>query len=387
MELVLETQGRSKTFTRAGGVIGRDEACDWVISDPQRHVSKRHALVTCQEGVFFLTDISSNGTRDGRSGAQLRKGQAQRIEQDSVYLLGGFEVRARLVTRAAADVEVGLPSAAGSIIPDDAFLELDPFHALDQQDVEPSPLDALSALDTVAPVARQRPDYARIDMESLLVPNLVAQPEPDDEPQAPPAPACNERFWAAFGTALGVDLGGLDPGVREALAIKAAGLLKQSIGGVQQSLRTRSELKNELRLALTTSHRASHNPLKSSADAGQALGLLLHPAAPGQLPASQALTQAYRDLQAHQVAMLTACRAALQGVLEHFSPRQLGLQFERGRAPLLRTAGSQWRAYVRYHHALGQDDEWSERLLARDFAQAYAEQVRLIGTLHTDAQG
>ncbi|MNO03105.1 hypothetical protein D3C81_2237140 [compost metagenome] len=74
-------------------------------------------------------------------------------------------------------------------------------------------------------------------------------------------------------------------------------------------------------------------------------------------------------------------------MLEHFSPRQLGLQFERGRTPLLRTAGSQWRAYVRYHQALGQDDEWSERLLARDFAQAYAEQVRLIGTLHTDAQG
>lgn len=387
MELVLQTQGRSKTFTRAGGVIGRDEACDWVIADAQRHVSKRHALITCQEGAFFLTDISSNGTRDGRSGAQLRKGEPQRIEQDSVYLLGSFEVRARLVSQAAADVEVGLPSAAGSIIPDDAFLDQNPFHALDQQEGEPSPLDALSALDTVVPMARQRPDYARVDRESLLVPNLVAQPEINSEAQAAPPPQHDERFWSAFGEALGVDLGGLDPAAREALAIKAAGLLRHSIGGLQQSLRTRSELKNELRLALTTSHRASHNPLKSAIDAGQALGLLLQASAPGQLPATQAVTQAYRDLQAHQVAMLTASRAALHGVLEHFSPRQLTLRFERGRTPLLRTAGSQWRAYVRYHQTLGQDDEWSERLLARDFAQAYAEQVRLIGTLHTDAQG
>lgn len=386
MELVLETQGRSKTFTRAGGVIGRDETCDWVIADAQRHISKRHALITCQEGVFFLTDISSNGTRDGRSGAQLRKGEPQRVEQDSVYLLGAFEVRARLLGHAAADVEVGLPRAAGSIIPDDAFLDLDPFHALDQE-VDTSPLDALSALDTRVPVARQRPDYARVDMESLLVPNLVAQPDSHNEPQAVPAPTCNEHFWSAFGDALGVALDGLDLGAREALAIKAAALLKHSIDGLQQSLRTRSELKNELRLALTTSHRASHNPLKAAVDAGQALGLLLHTPAPGQLPASQALTQAYRDLQAHQVAMLTASRAAMHGVLEHFSPRQLTLRFERGRTPLLRTAGSQWRAYVRYHQSLGQDDEWSERLLARDFAQAYAEQVRLIGTLHTDAQG
>jgi type VI secretion system protein ImpI len=36
---------------------------------------------------------------------------------------------------------------------------------------------------------------------------------------------------------------------------------------------------------------------------------------------------------------------------------------------------------------LQQDDDWSERLLARDFAQAYEEQVRLIGSLHHDYQG
>jgi type VI secretion system protein ImpI len=32
-------------------------------------------------------------------------------------------------------------------------------------------------------------------------------------------------------------------------------------------------------------------------------------------------------------------------------------------------------------------DDWSERLFARDFAQAYEEQVRLIATLNTDLQG
>ncbi len=54
---------------------------------------------------------------------------------------------------------------------------------------------------------------------------------------------------------------------------------------------------------------------------------------------------------------------------------------------LLATAGSRWRAYGRYHQSLCQDDDWSERLLARDFAQAYEEQVRLISTLYTEHQG
>jgi type VI secretion system protein ImpI len=34
--------------------------------------------------------------------------------------------------------------------------------------------------------------------------------------------------------------------------VQAAGLLRHSVAGLQQSLRTRSELKNELRLSLTT---------------------------------------------------------------------------------------------------------------------------------------
>ena len=33
------------------------------------------------------------------------------------------------------------------------------------------------------------------------------------------------------------------------------------------------------------------------------------------------------------------------------------------------------------------DDDWGERLFARDFAQAYEEQARLIATLNTDLQG
>lgn len=102
----------------------------------------------------------------------------------------------------------------------------------------------------------------------------------------------------------------------------------------------------------------------------------------------QAVARSFRDLQAHQVALLGASRAAVRATLEHFSPQQLTLRFERdGRRPLLATSGSRWRAYGRYHQSLCQDDDWSERLLARDFAQAYEEQVRLISTLYTEHQG
>ncbi|QLL13321.1 type VI secretion system-associated FHA domain protein TagH [Pseudomonas chlororaphis] len=397
MELVFEmlntkqfvpTELSSKTFKQAGGVIGRGEDCDWIIPDRKRHLSNHHAIVSYRDGMFFLTDTSSNGIQASDSGARLRKGEPQRIEHGSVYVLGDFEIRARLVRDPATfDAEVGRPQAAGSIIPDDAFLDLDPLNALDQQERVYSEIDELTALNTPRQEPRQRADYARIDMESLLVPELVAQPEAPVAVEPAPVERQREGFWEHFGAALGVDLKGLDHDAREALAIDAARLLKQSIGGLQQSLRTRSELKNELRLALTTAQGGSKNPLKFAVDASEALGILLQGNKPGQLPAEQAISRAFRDLQAHQVALLTASRAAVRGTLEHFSPQQLTLRFERDNKPLLATSGSRWRAYNRYHQALLQDDDWSERLLARDFAQAYEEQIRLISTLHTEHQG
>ncbi|TDF82463.1 type VI secretion system-associated FHA domain protein TagH [Pseudomonas sp. H9] len=378
---------RSWSFTLEGGVIGRAEGCDWVIPDSTSQLSKCHAKVSYRDGAFFLTDTSSNGTWLS-NGARLYKGTPHRIEHGSVYRLGRFEIRALLVrTSATPEVEAGRPQAAGSTIPDDAFIGLDPLKMLDEQERMYAPIDELAALDPPRQATQQRADFARIDVESLLVPELVAPPEAPVAAEQAPVADTREDFWRQFAAALGVELTDLDQDEREALAINAAGLLKHSIGGLQQSLYTRDELKGELRLALCSAQGVSKNPLKLALDTHEVLGILLQRSQPGQPSGEQAIQGALRELQAHQVALLAASRAALRGALEHFSPQQLTLRFERDSKPLLATAGSRWRAFGRYHQALREDDDWVERLLARDFAQAYEEQIRLIGTLHTDHQG
>ena len=387
----------TKTFKQAGGIIGRAEECDWVIPDRKRVLSSRHAEVSYRNGSFYLTDTSSNGIQLKDSGASLRKGEPQRIEHGDVYCLGEVEIRARLLQDPAQfEEQIGRSQPAGSIIPDDAFLDLDPIAALEQRPRGYSTLDEFAGLVQEPAEQFERSQYARVDMESLLLPQLVeeaveaplasrVEPAP-----APPRPTAAEpqsaAFWQQFGEALGVPLDDLDETARAALAVQAARLLKQSIGGLQQSLRTRSELKNELRLALTTVQSAGNNPLKHSADAGEALSGLLRGNKPGQLSAEQAVGRAYRDLQAHQVALFAASRAATHSLFQQFSPEQLGLRFEQQRKPLLATAGSRWRAYQRQYRQLEQDDDWSQRLFARDFAKTYEEQVRLIATLNTDFQ-
>lgn len=243
----------SKSFKKAGGVIGRGEDCDWAIPDSKRILSGRHAQVSYVDGHFYLTDTSSNGVTLKDSGARLPKGEPQRIEHGNVYCLGELEIRARVLQDPAQfEDSIGQVQHAGSIIPDDAFLDLDPIAALQQRPRGYSQLDEFAGLVQAPEEEQARTQYARIDMESLLLPELVAEatPEPVVTPRPQPraipvavAEPLADGFWQRFGDALGVKLDDLDAEAREALAVQAARLLKQSVAGLQQSLRTRSELK------------------------------------------------------------------------------------------------------------------------------------------------
>ncbi|MEH6388952.1 type VI secretion system-associated FHA domain protein TagH [Pseudomonas profundi] len=377
------------TFRKAGGIIGRAETCDWVIPDRKRVVSGRHALVTFENGAFHLTDTSSNGILVRDSGARLQKNEPHRIEHGSVYSLGEFEIRARLIQDPAVyESDLGRPEASGSIIPDDAFLDLDPLNALDQQESAYAQKSDLDLFDPLSPDHDIQQDYARIDMESLLVPEMVAAPTPPSQPEpVTPPPRMPSRFWEKYSEALGVNMDDLGDDEREALALAAAKLLKQSIGGLQQSLKTRSDLKSEMRLALTAVQGADTNPLKHASETSEALTGMLRNPKPGQMSASRAVSLAFRDIQANQVALIAASRAVVKAVLDQLAPDQLALRFESENKSLLRTAGGNWRDYSRLHHSMQRDDEWSKRLFARDFAMAYEEQVRLIATLNTDIQG
>lgn len=374
-------------FTPRGGVIGRAADCDWVIPDSKRVISGRHAQVSHRDGDYFLTDTSSNGIRLKDSGAALIKGVPLKIEHGNVFCLGDLELRARLAPGSdSGRTDEPLPGAG--IIPDDAFLELDPLAGLDAGSGQAIP-DDLDLSPPPADTPAQPRDYAAIEAENLLVPRLVpsAPTATGTAGEAPAAPVERDAFWARLGEALGIDLAALDEPSREAMAVQAAGLLRHCVGQLQQTLRTRGELKAELRLPQTTVQGAGNNPLKHAVSGDDALRALLHAPRPGQLPCEQAVTRAFRDLQAHQVALLAASRAAVQAMFEHFSPERIGARLDPHRKPWLTTAGSHWRAYRHQHRRLSQDGDWGERLFARDFARAYEEQVRLIATLNTDSQG
>lgn len=351
-----------KVFDGAGGVIGRGSGCDWVLPDTSRVLSSHHGLVSYRDGGYFLTDISSNGIGMAGSAERLRRGQPWLIQDGNVFELGPLAIRARL-TAPMQRLAERVP------IPDDGFLAPAPLPLIEDECV---------ADDAPQPCTeRSTPQW-----DHLRTPTLTA---PADAAVAPLPVAtvalANDAFWTHFAEALGIPMETLDTPRCEALAIKVASLLRHTLDDVQQCLRTQEALKSELHLVPLDSHFRGHNALTD-------LHALLGDGAVGELPAQQAVTQAFRDLQAHQVAMLAACRATVRSARQAFAPEHLQRCFVReGKPPRFFRDGAHWRAYQRHYQQLIDHEAPGEPALGRDFLAAYEDQVRLISTLHAGYPG
>jgi type VI secretion system protein len=55
-------EGATRVFGVHGGTIGRSGENDWILPDPERYVSGKHARIEYRGGIFVLHDTSSNGT-------------------------------------------------------------------------------------------------------------------------------------------------------------------------------------------------------------------------------------------------------------------------------------------------------------------------------------
>jgi len=94
-ELLPETlRTRQIEFGKTGGTIGRHDDCDWVLDDPERFVSSRHAVVKTQKSNFVLEDVSTNGTfvNDQLVG----KGNKVTLSTGDVIRIGRFVMLAEL---------------------------------------------------------------------------------------------------------------------------------------------------------------------------------------------------------------------------------------------------------------------------------------------------
>lgn len=99
--------------------IGRGPDNDWVLTDQDRVLSKRHCVIAWRSGVWQIADTSTNGTYVNQDPDPLGSGRVHTLEDGDRIRLGSYEIEARLESGAGFDQTphagsgFGAPTGAG----------------------------------------------------------------------------------------------------------------------------------------------------------------------------------------------------------------------------------------------------------------------------------
>lgn len=403
-----------------GSSIGRSPECDFVLDDPLRLVSRRHAWLVPSgacDGVLRCVSASASLTVNGRLVPP--GGEAAVADGDHIGI-GAFELVIEAPAPAQATlIELGRhapapppppppPMPAAAAPPAFRASRLDRYFELD---TVADPLGPGSPLPTAEPAPAREP-MRRTGIR--LAERPAAPVEPSRAPIEPPCPApfdasgfaraapavdipvaaetvpddASAALREAFLRGAGLDRAALadDPQWAE----QVGALLRCLTEGTFQLLRSRAITKQNIHAAGTRIVARRNNPMKFAPDAAMGLRLLLDAQVrPGFLEPLEALQDTFEDLQLHQLAMVAGMRAAAAELILRLGPaaveRDLGPPGGLARwFPVLREAAL-WRRQRENHAALvAQLDDAFEAAFGREFVAAYEAQAARVGLRGSD---
>lgn len=405
-----------RVFSVHGGSIGRAPDNDWVLPDPDRYISGRHASVDYRDGAYYLRDNSTNGVYVNQSEQPVGRGALLRLYDGDELRMGDyiFNVSIVNVSRDGADdsgdaeadseeaVAAGDASSAAlslKLLGDEAdqmedaalALEADPLVAAAQENEYEATVRLADALEKEMAETRsnidtelaKEVDRQRVD-ELRLADAVHSRPEPEPEAESAPfSPSGRRDFTEAV--RLLMECAGLDstqlPRDNEEEIIATAGrLIRASAEGLQSVLRSRALIKGQFRLAQTTIQSAGNNPLKFMPTTQDALEQLFYEEAGGYLGPVAAVEDAFRDVRAHESAMVKAMQVAFRDLLDRLEPELLEERFKRTakRGGLLAPSAKSryWEMYREaYRGIAGFSDENFASIVGGKFADAYDREM------------
>lgn len=395
------------TFKQTGGIIGRNSESDWCLPDPKRQISNVHAVISFESNTFYITDKSTNGTYLDGQEESLNKNEPYPIKHGDTFEIGSVHIQAQI--KQDPSTYHFDSTSIEDMIPDDSFLNDEPVeellatddelaidHMLDPSDSPESDVHLLKEQfisPELSPKTQSEPVQmgdATDDVFYEFTGKRAEEIEPSDEPTIavttePPqqkrtaTPDDQSAILAALAKGLGIDIHQIEDDVQFAYDVGI--LLRTSVSGIQQLLRTRTELKNNLSSQATTIQAQGNNPIKFTHDSHEALNILINHK-PGYLQGIEAVRQSCRDIQAHQLALNDACHNTLDEMIEKLSPKTLVYRFvQDGIKPRFKFSsadGQYWQSYVRLHEKIVADKDWRNALLEQDFAKHYETQLQLL---------
>lgn len=401
--------------------IGRGQDNEWVIADPDRHLSKKHCMLAYGGGEWALHDLSTNGTFLNQASEPVGRGIVQKLRSGDRIKFGLYEIEitieeeeeaARGPLMAHADRSFDDGDRDGDVRPanSESFLDTpsspllppdfdplrdgnEPFSGVPTQ---PDHSPALESAFRMPPVAII-PDDWDVEAPAARRPSPVVSNAPapapkerrpkEEVPPAPPRPeprteprtartADEAQLAAAFLRGVGLAEGSLANPEKTLERIGAA--LRATVTGLRQTLIARASIKDEFRIEQTMIRPTGNNPLKFSLDDDDALATLLGEGRRGSMAPEAAIAEAFADLRIHELATISAMQTAVRVLLAQFDPESVERKVASSALHIhsVQRKAAAWEAFVQHHRSVTQalSDDF-DSVFGKAFARAYEQAI------------
>lgn len=368
-----------REFGTNGGTIGRALENDWILPDPERFISGRHATIDFRSGAWYLADISTNGVYINNESEPLGRGNPRRLFDGDRLRMGDFE----LVVRVDEGEEIELPPAAPmSVVPDHPELLL-------PEESMRSHIQLLDEEELTGDAAFQSTMFGSAKTTRRMnSPKPAAKPAVPSQPQprkraAKPArePETPAELFEDFLGGLGISRKDLPASVEMSEVMFNSGqVLREFVAGLIELLIGRANLKSMFQLDQTTVLPRHNNPLKLSGNTDELLKQLLVGKEGEYLGPLDSVREVSRDLKFHQDAVGDAMAAAFQEFVARFQPAELQEGFDANlrRKPLIDafTRMKYWQQYCEFYPVLTQPGSGPfPHIFAEEFVRAYEKSL------------
>lgn len=157
-------------------------------------------------------------------------------------------------------------------------------------------------------------------------------------------------------------------------------MMRETLDGLMQILRSRASIKNEFRINITTIQPVENNPIKFSANVDEIIELMFLRRTKAYKGPVEAVQESFNTIADHQLAVIAGIRSAFRSALGKFDPLILEEEFRQaGKGGVLPgfLKGGLWNAYQEHYQKMVNDMERSfQDLFGDEFVQAYEDQLR-----------
>lgn len=401
----------TKVFGVHGGTIGRATDNEWILPDPERYLSGKHARVDFRAGAYILVDTSSNGTYVNGAQIPLGKYHDYPLKDGDYVRLGEYEllvsidqtndfppeesaivaydgqsassaVKKSTANDLGADLDLsqllepsGLSIADSGARPRDLYGQsLPPLeHPSDSADAGATPWHMMTRPLKVDTPKVDTPRAASV-IENSPSPNLsrsqsLALYEGDFD-----------IGLAAFCRGAGIDPRSVGTEARGAALQLAGQLLRETVLGLMDLNQGRNEFRNKFRIPAPSAD-APESPLNLSKGVDEALVRLLTTIST-RAGSVEAVRDNFRELKAQNTAALAATRAAFEEFLGRVDPKELEQRFERsGKRGVFggQSKAKYWELYAELFAGLAQRPaEGFPHVFTEAFAKAFESRMRAL---------